>query len=170
MRKRGTKQGKESKNRIRIRSMLASDYDATAVLFQELMNLHATGTPSILAAASPDIADDFQMWLDEERFVALVAETDDGVVGVCLGCLLPAKVKPHFIPRKRMRIDDLIVAQGCHHQGVGRKLFEAQVEVARARGAEAISLNVYAFNENARTFYEAMGMHCVSMKYEMDIG
>lgn len=169
MRKRGTNQGKENENGIHIRSMVASDYDATAALCQELMNLHATGDPSIFAATSPDIADDFEAWLNEERFVAMVAETDDGVVGVCVGCLLPDKVKEHFIPRRLMRIDDLIVAQGCHHQGIGQKLFESQVEAARVQGIEAISLNVYSFNETARTFYEAMGMHCVSMKYEMRI-
>ncbi|MDE6724476.1 MAG: GNAT family N-acetyltransferase, partial [Ruminiclostridium sp.] len=44
------------------------------------------------------------------------------------------------------------------HRGIGKKLFEGVKEYAKEMGCNAVQLGVNAENENARGFYEKIGL------------
>ena len=70
-------------------------------------------------------------------------ETPDGSVGFA---------------RKELYIDDLCVDEATRGRGVATALFRHVTAVAKAEGADFITLNVWQSNENALRFYEKMGM------------
>ena len=70
-------------------------------------------------------------------------ETPDGSVG---------------FSRKELYIDDLCVDEAARGRGVATALFRHVTAVAKAEGADFITLNVWQGNENALRFYEKMGM------------
>lgn len=56
--------------------------------------------------------------------------------------------------RSAVRLNDLYVAPGCRHQGVGRRLFAAVLEWATARGADWLE---WQASLAAVPFYERLG-------------
>jgi ribosomal protein S18 acetylase RimI-like enzyme len=71
---------------------------------------------------------------------------------------------PIFVPRRYAVVDGLAVTAAFQHQGVGRLLMDAAHSWAAARGAGAIELNVYAFNETAIAFYRSLGYEIYSVR------
>ena len=60
----------------------------------------------------------------------------------------------------------IYVAQDCHGRGVGRALYEHAKAFAKDSGCYNLTLNVWAGNDSAHRFYEAMGMK--PQKYGME--
>ena len=50
------------------------------------------------------------------------------------------------------------VEKPCRGQHTGEQHYHQVEKYARQRRCHAITLNVWAFNENARAFYEKMGL------------
>ncbi len=59
---------------------------------------------------------------------------------------------------KTLYIDDICVDEACRGSGAGKALYEYIHKYAEEAGFYNIVLNVWAFNEGAVKFYEAMGM------------
>ena len=55
-------------------------------------------------------------------------------------------------------IGDLCVKSECRGRGIGTQLYRAMKEQAREMGLARIELMVWAFNEDAKRFYEKLGM------------
>ena len=66
-------------------------------------------------------------------------------------------------------IDEIVVAEHARKDSVGRKLMQRVADWARERNAEAVSLEVYAFNESARAFYAALGFEPVRLRLEQNL-
>ena len=85
--------------------------------------------------------------VEEDRFLGYCfcqwEETSDGSVGFA---------------RKELYIDDLCVDEAARGRGVATALFRHVTAIAKAEGANFITLNVWQGNENALRFYEKMGM------------
>lgn len=90
----------------------------------------------------------------DPAFEALVAETDGGIVGLCL----------FFRSFSTWRgtcgayVQDLYVAPVLRGRGVGEALLRRLAATARARGWAYLRLSVDAENLGARAFYERLGM------------
>jgi len=59
---------------------------------------------------------------------------------------------------KNIEIDDLCVDEKYRKKGIGKRLFEEVKTYSKENGINFIELMVWEFNENARKFYENMGM------------
>ena len=55
-------------------------------------------------------------------------------------------------------IDDICILPDFRHMGVGKALYDALAERIRPMGIRKVELKVWAFNESAMGFYEALGM------------
>lgn len=55
-------------------------------------------------------------------------------------------------------IDDLCVDSAHRGEGIGRILYEKALEIARERGCYNVTLHVWEGNDEARGFYEHLGM------------
>jgi ribosomal protein S18 acetylase RimI-like enzyme len=91
-----------------------------------------------------------------------VAVEDEELVGLCHAQIYDTPPLPAMTPCRRAHIDSLVVAATARRRGVGRALVEDAAAWGRARGATEIVLTVWAGNEAAERFYEALGFGSVN--------
>lgn len=141
---------------MKIRSMETRDYAAYCALMDELHGLHRAARPDIYAPAPalPDEAAFAERLKDE---IGLVCEDAGGVIGLAV-----MRVRTYAAPAVKTHttgwIEDICVKREARGRGAGRLLYEALMREAKRAGLERVELNVWAFNEEARAFYEHMGM------------
>ena len=63
-----------------------------------------------------------------------------------------------MVKRRTAYMEDLCVDDDFRGKGIGSSLFVYAKEKAKEMGAERLDLMVWDFNEDARNFYERMGM------------
>lgn len=107
-----------------------------------------------MSSPAPHPADD-EPFFDERCRPedVLVAEDMTGILGyVRLGRPTPLASNAHVL-----MVKGLAVAPAARRRGLGRRLMDAAVREATARGARRLTLRVFAPNEAARRLYEACG-------------
>lgn len=62
-------------------------------------------------------------------------------------------------PIKTLYVDDLCVNKAFCGKGIGKKLYEYVIEFARNNGFYNVTLNVWAENVSAVSFYQKLGMN-----------
>ena len=141
-----------------IRKMETRDYEDYRILLQEVHSMHAENRPDIFREQPvfPD-KDEFEQMISDPEMVCLAAEEEGAMTGMCLMETRMPKAA-HVYHRPFGWIGDLCVRSGHRGQGVGRKLYEAMKEKAKEMGLARIELMVWAFNEDAKRFYEKLGM------------
>ena len=72
---------------------------------------------------------------------------------------------PIFPARVLFEIDNLVVDEAARRCGIARALIRGAENWSRAHGAGEVILNVYDFNDQARSFYEQIGF--LSSKTQM---
>ena len=142
-----------------IRKMEIRDYMAYCALLCEVHSMHAQNRPDIFRAeaALPSEAE-FEEMLADPSAVSMAAEEDGEMVGMCLMEIRVSKAA-HVHHRPFGYINDLCVRSDCRSQGIGTALYRAMKEKAREMGLMRIELMVWAFNEDAKRFYEKLGMN-----------
>ena len=141
-----------------IRKMEKKDHGAYCALLREVHGLHAGNRPDIFRAeaAFPD-EEAFVRMISDEETVWLAAEEAGEMIGMCLMEIRRPKAA-HVHHRRIGHIGDLCVRSDCRRRGVGEKLYRAMKEEARKRNLARIELMVWSFNEDAKRFYEKLGM------------
>ena len=126
----------------------------------EEQHIHAMNRPDIFAdlEESPFGPEDFRLIMEDENSFFLVAEVDGKAAGMCNVKLKKAPVHPVVLPRRYAYIDDICILPDFRHMGVGKALYDALAERIRPMGIRKVELKVWAFNESAMGFYEALGM------------
>jgi GNAT superfamily N-acetyltransferase len=148
-----------------IRAARSADYEATCVLFDHLDALHREQLPWLFRAPAerPRTQGHFDAILSSgDSSILLAVETQ--VVGLVSVRMQQAPDFPVFIPQRWGVIDDVVVLRPWRRRGIGARLARAAENWANERGGAWLELNVYAFNEDARAFYEALGYLPVSTK------
>ena len=139
-----------------IRRMEARDYEAWCALMAELHGIHRAARPDIDAPA-PALPDEnaFAEMLEGE--ICLVCEDEGGVIGLAV-----MRMRTYAVPAVKTHtvgwIEDICVKRESRGRGAGRLLYEALMREAKTANLERVELNVWAFNDEARAFYEHMGM------------
>lgn len=80
---------------------------------------------------------------------AIVAETDGIIVGFALYYIRYSTWKG-----QRMYLEDLIVTEEYRGRGIGKKLLDELIEVAKAKGFSGMLWQVLDWNEPAINFYK----------------
>ena len=142
-----------------IRKMETRDYGAYCALLHEVHGMHALNRPDIFRAEAvlPDEAEFAEMLADSSA-VNLAAEEAGEMVGMCLMEIRMPKAA-HVYHRPFGWIGDLCVKGDCRGRGIGTALYRTMKEQARVMGLVRIELMVWAFNEDAKRFYERLGMN-----------
>lgn len=63
-----------------------------------------------------------------------------------------------MVNKKVAYMDDLCIDKRFRGQGIGKKLFNFAVDIAKEKGAKRLDLMVWSFNKNAINFYSELGM------------
>ena len=144
---------------IRVRQASLRDYEELCALFDELDELHRQARPDMFQPFPPPARTREQIahWLAQPDSTVLVAQSQEGVVG--LAVLLTRTPSPFAgaVPRKVIELDNLVVRADRRGRKVGRRLLAAAVEWSRQRRATHVEVAVHAFNRDARRFYEGFG-------------
>jgi GNAT superfamily N-acetyltransferase len=144
---------------IRVRQASLRDYEELCALFDQLDEIHRAARPDMFQPFPPPARTREQVaqWLAQADSTVLVAQSEDGVVGLAV---LLTRVPSGFagaVPRKVVELDNLVVRADQRGRKVGRRLLAAAVEWSRQRRATHVEVAVHDFNRDAKRFYESFG-------------
>ena len=145
--------------RMRVRTASLRDHDALCALFDELDEFHRRARPDLFQpfAGPARTREQVARGLSEAGSTVLVAENEEGVVGLAVLLTRPASPFAGAVPRKVIELDNLVVHADQRNRKIGRRLLAATVDWARDRKATHVEVGVHAFNSGARRFYEGFG-------------
>jgi ribosomal protein S18 acetylase RimI-like enzyme len=151
---------------IIVRSATLADYEDTCALLGAVDELHRRNVPWLFRKplAEPRSRDFFGRLLQGEDSTVLVAQAGTTLVGVATAILRDAPELAVFVPQRWGVLDNIAVLESWRRRGVGSSLTREAERWMTRRGANWIELGVYAFNEDARAFYQALGYLPVSTK------
>lgn len=154
---------------ISIRRAEEKDIEKTMVLLREVHDLHAKLRPDIfIEGATKYTPEELRgIFANSDTPVFAAVDEDGEMVGYAF-CVM--KQPPFTTNMKQIRtlyIDDLCVDESCRGQHVGTLLFEFVKQYAREQGCHDVTLNVWEGNDNARRFYEKMGMFIKETQMEV---
>jgi GNAT superfamily N-acetyltransferase len=133
---------------VRVRMAAHGDWPAVAGLLVELGRGVAAGT-----AADPTHQLQFAGHIRRIENVTLVAEDDDGIVGV-IDMEYHQRLGDH---RPQARVHDLVVTERARGAGAGRALLSQAEELAVRRGCFRMALVTANWRADAIGFYERQG-------------
>lgn len=154
---------------VKIRPLEEGDFRTVAALYEQVHQLHVQNRPDMYRGAYTLTRAEF----DEMRLgsgqIALAAEVDGEVVGLCAATMKETADSPILVHNRIAYVDVLCVAEGCRRQGIARRLWAELAERAKELGARRIELKVWQFNEDALGFYRSVGMRIKYTAMEMDV-
>lgn len=144
---------------LTIREPAAGDEAAYLLLMRQVHELHAGNRPDVYRPFQEEaLREGFGRLPSGESGFALLAELDGEPAGLCVALYKAPPDNPLVRPRRVAFLDDLCVAEAHRGRGIGTRLFQAARQRAEADGMESLELMVWGFNEQARRFYERLGM------------
>lgn len=154
---------------ISIRRAEEKDIEKTMVLLREVHDLHAKLRPDIFIERATKYTPEELRGIFANSDTPVFAAVDEG--GELVGYAFCVMKQPPFTTNmkqiKTLYIDDLCVDENCRGQHVGTLLFEFVKQYAREQGCHDVTLNVWEGNDNARRFYEKMGMFIKETQMEV---
>ncbi len=146
-----------------IRPAIKEDHLAIVPIGLETQDLHANAHPEIFMQGMSSVPFEyFAQLLERKDTMAFVAELEGRIVGYVLMKVLNASQQELLVARCEAFIEDIAILKAHQGHGIGRQLFHACVEWAKAQGAVGLDLRVWDSNKNAIAFYERLGMKTVS--------
>lgn len=114
----------------------------------------------------PRTPDERRRWLAARgpRHPVIVAESARHVVG--WASLNPFSARPAY---QHVADFSVYVERGWRGQGVGRRLLERLIELARGLGYHKMMLSAFPFNQAGVALYERMGFTTVGICHEMGL-
>ena len=152
---------------VRVRTAVPADRDAVIAL---VPRLRAFGDVPLRTTDALDRAEreTLETALQEPKAdaVLLVADLDDvGVAGVAY----VHTATDYFTREAHGHLSIIAVAESGEGRGIGRALLAAAEAWSEARGYRFITLNVFAANARARSFYERAGFAPDTLRYYKEV-
>ena len=141
-----------------IRRAEISDIPDILRLLVQVCNVHQDIRPDIFKRDGVKYTESnlTELLTDESRPVWCAVE-DGSFLGYCFCQWKEYRDSSVSTDRKELYIDDLCVDETARGKGVATALFRHVTAVAKAAGANFLTLNVWEGN-SARNFYDKMGM------------
>lgn len=149
-----------------IRSATSNDYAPAEAIMEQVQNLHAGWRPDVYRAdvtmLTPNYFEELVsagqvlVWEEEGEVTGLVIFQERRTGG-------PVKVE-----RKTLFIDSIAVDEAYRGLGIGRRLLNECVSIARQRGCCGLELQVNAANARAMKFYREYGFGEKSVNMELN--
>lgn len=136
---------------VRIRPATANDFEAASLLFQAQL-----GEGFQLDAAL------WQAVCEADTHRAMVAETETGDVAALAVVIVSDRIRlAHGMHRHRFHLDHLIVLPKFRRRGIGHRLLEEVIALAKTKTPSYIIVNCEFTNVAARRTYESAGLYLV---------
>jgi GNAT superfamily N-acetyltransferase len=101
--------------------------------------------------------------------IILIATVDDACVGYALAAVYQPDPTSDNGTERCGLLDEIYLDETARGHGLGRRLAEACMDWMRQRGARRVKLYMYAWNEDARRLYTALGFAELAVQYERDL-
>ncbi len=141
-----------------IQNAAVEDIPALLDLLRQVGQVHHRGRPDLFrpdAQKYDEIA--LEALLRRPDRPIFVAREGASVLGYAFCVHKETAGDPVLTDRRTLYIDDLCVDAAHRRRGVGTALLAHVRAYARERGFDDVTLNVWAFNDDARAFYAAQG-------------
>lgn len=148
---------------VLIRSASQADGEAILALMPRLaaFDVPAERNPDHLWLGDAELV---RRWLAGEADQCLLnvaVDADGSIVGLAL-----VTMRPELLSREpSAHLEAIAVADGQEGRGVGSRLLASAESSAQERGAQSMSLTVFAANERARLFYASHGYDGELLRY-----
>lgn len=110
------------------------------------------------------LAGDVASMLASRDVAVLVAERADELIGYITGRV---ENEPRRVLPRRGVVEDWYVVPAHRKTQVGRRLFDALLEIFRAQKCDLVESSTWAANTGARAAHERLGFHPVQVTYRM---
>lgn len=143
-----------------IRRAQAGDMEGINNLLRQVLYVHHVDRPDIFRAVGKKYTDEqLAQIIADERTPVFVAVGDEGeILGHGFTEIIEHKGHSSLMDIKTLYIDDLCIDEAARGKHVGKSMYEFVLEFAKSIGCYNVTLNVWAKNESALAFYEAMGL------------
>lgn len=155
---------------ISVRRATPADVADIAGLALEVQDVHVAGRPDLFKPGGVETMTEIAHRIGTDGQFYWVATLSDTPVGYAYARVVE---EPESLWRRATRtlvLDQMGVAKGHRSRGIGAVLWNAVREAAAAERVERVILNVWAFNRDARRFYERLGFTSFHerMAFELD--
>lgn len=145
---------------MKIRRAQGKDIPAISKLLGEVLEIHAAIRPDIfIPGTTKYTAEELTEILnDNQKPVYVAVDENDEVLGYAFTQLQEQPFSTNMVQFKSLFIDDLCVDSSARSQGVGKALLNFVKQEAKRLGCYELTLNVWAGNDSAISFYEKNGL------------
>ncbi len=151
---------------MNIRRAVQEDRPQIETLLYQVHKVHSDKRPDLFIDGQKKYTTaELERLIEEDDRPIYVAEEDGRILGYAF-CVYQQSGNHSLHHIRTLYIDDLCVLEGIRGKGIGRKLYEYVLEVARQNGCYNVTLNVWECNPGAKRFYEKCGLQI--QKYGME--
>ena len=152
--------------KIIIRKAEIEDFNKVHRLIIQVHKLHVKERTDIYKDVDPMNFEEFKNELSNSNNIYLVAQLENKIVGICFSQIKEISNNRIMKDRKILNIGDICVDEKYQRNGIGKKLYNQIVQIAKEKNIHNVELTVWKFNKNAIKFYENLGMNVKNLKFE----
>ncbi|MDO4866745.1 MAG: GNAT family N-acetyltransferase [Clostridia bacterium] len=139
-------------------------------LRRQVNDLHVEGRPRHFKPGfGPELQAHVYDQLESDRFDVLVALADGEIAGFATVQFVRRPEGPYTLPLDFYHVEEFGVDAAFRRRGVATALVEYMKRDARERGFNRLDLDVWAFNDDALAFYEAVGFQTYRRYMELNL-
>ena len=144
---------------MEIRFAEIKDVAGILALLKQVGKVHHQGRPDLFRENAQKYgASQVIAMLNDPSGPIFVAVEEDKVLGYGFCQIRKHEQDPVLTDVTSLYIDDLCVDASCRKTGIGKAIYQEIIRYAKMRNCYNVTLNVWACNEGAMKFYEAMGL------------
>ena len=152
-----------------IRKANKEDFKQIHELVMQVHKIHVENRNDIYKDIDPLDINTFEEEILNENNIYLVAEYNKEIIGICFAEFKNVLNNKIMKDQKIIHISDICVKKENQKKGIGKKLYNEILNLAKKSGIDSIELMVWGFNNNAINFYKSIGMKIKSIRFEKKI-
>ena len=153
-----------------VREAVVSDFSAVYALSTQLFNMHLDARPDLFRARDNSWSEIcFSNALKNPNIKFFVYEKDGIVLGYCKVEKGIINNNPKFRNDTVLTISEICVDEEKRGQKIGSRLFDKIKLYAKEVRVTTLEVQVWNFNNSAKSFYESMGMLARVISMELTI-
>jgi len=142
-----------------VRRAKKEDIPALNSLLRQVLDVHHNGRPDLFKGGVKKYTDDQLVSILQDDDSPIFVAEDEGVVCGEVFCEIKCVADDNVLKDcKTLFIEDVCVDASARGKKVGTALFDFVKQYAKEIGCYNMSLNVWAFNEGAKKFYDKVGL------------
>ena len=152
---------------MEIRKANFHDTEGIKKLLGQVLNIHAEGRPDLFIPNTTKYTDlEIMEIMSNPNTPIFVSVEDEVVIGYVFGVLQETVGSNNMNDHRTLYIDDFCVEETRRNEKIGEELFDYVQTYAKEIGCYNITLNVWAFNQIAQSFYKKLGFTTMKMVLE----